>query len=694
MTSEQPIDRDGAAEVRAPEPPHKRRAGPLAIGLRILGAILALIVLAWAILYITKGRFLKHVFEKYASRMADRQIRVAGDFQFYFNIFDTQFLAEGLTIANPGWAPRPNFFSARLIDTRIKTFAYLFRGARHAEYLVLDGAAIDAEWDAKRRNTWTFGESTGKPFQWPVIERAFVTRTTARYVDPQLQLATDVKVDTVRSTDTRIADNRVGFTGDGTLRGRRFVMNGAILSPNETARMGRTRLVLHAASGPTLMDVSGTLPAATQIEGAALDMTVRGPNLRLLFDFLGVAVPDTRRYRFRSDLTKAGEEWRFTRLRGAFGDSDLAGRMTIKMPDDRLRIDADLASRKVDIIDIGPFLGYDPQKLATTGVQAAVAQTGTPRLLPDAPLRIESIRNFDAHVNYKVADIRQPFVPLSNLALVFDLDHSLMKLSPMTAKVSGGEVAADIVIDARKRAVLTDYDIRLSPTPLATLFRRTGFFNAGTTGTVKARVKLRGTGDTLRESLASSDGRIAIILPAGTFWTQYVQLAEFDVGLFLQKLLQDQLKKPIEINCGLIAFTVRNGVAAADPILIDTDKNVMAAKGGFSFRDESLDLAFRADGKKFSLFSGQSPVGINGYFARPGVQILSPQLLTRAGAGVALGAVASPLAAVLAFIDVGDAKAASCAPVLAGATAAAQRTTKGEPRKDVGKVSENREKAR
>jgi hypothetical protein len=119
----------------------------------------------------------------------------------------------------------------------------------------------------------------------------------------------------------------------------------------------------------------------------------------------------------------------------------------------------------------------------------------------------------------------------------------------------------------------------------------------------------------------------------------------------------------------------------------------MTAKGGFSFKDESLDMSFRADAKKFSLFSGQSPVGIKGYFADPGINIISPQLLTRAGAGVALGMVASPLAAVLAFVDVGDAKSAACGPVLAGAQASAMRNKSGEPRKDVGKVRENREQA-
>jgi len=687
-------DADAAPPASAEPHRHDPANWTLAIGFAAVATIIGLIVLAWTILFVTKGRFLKPTFESIASRMTERQVKVAGDFQFYFDIIDARFVADGMTISNPTWASKPNFFEAKHIAARIKTIPVLF-GERRAEWLVLDGGKVDAEWDAKKRNTWTFGDPNqkGEPFQWPTIGRADVTNTEVRYIDPQLFLRTDIKVGDIAAGDTRI-DGKVPFTGTGTLRSKPFTMYGALLSPNSTVTFGRTRFEMHARSGPTYLDLNGTLPAATQIEGSDLNLKVHGPNVRLLFDFLGVAAPDTRNYWFTSKLTKAGGEWRFTRINGRYGASDLHGKMTISFPKDRLFLDAMFDSNLVDIIDVGPFIGYAPQALAAQGPQAAVAQTGgTPRILPDAPLRMESIRNFDAHILYKVKDFRNPKFPISNVDLTFDLDKSLMTLSPLSFDIAGGKLASDITINARVPAVITDYDIRLSPTPMSKLLAGFGVAQAGTTGTIKARIKMQGTGDTLRDSLATSNGRIAIILPKGTFWTQYVQLAEFDIGLFVQKLIQDKLKKPIEINCGLLGFTVRDGVAAADPILIDTDKNVMTATGGFSFKDESLDMNFRADGKKFSLFSGQSPVGIKGYFAQPGINIISPQLLTRGGVGLGLGLVASPLAAVLAFVDIGDAKAAACGPVLAGAQASAMRTKSGKPRKDVGKVGDNRQQA-
>ncbi len=129
--------------------------------------------------------------------------------------------------------------------------------------------------------------------------------------------------------------------------------------------------------------------------------------------------------------------------------------------------------------------------------------------------------------------------------------------------------------------------------------------------------------------------------------------------------------------------------AFADPILIDTRKNVITGRGGFSFRTEALDIGVRADGKKFSLFSGQSPVGISGHFGSPALTVISPELLGRSGVGLGLALLASPPAAVLAFVDVGDARSAACGPVLAGARAVAQRTKDGKPRDDVSKKDKN-----
>jgi hypothetical protein len=683
---------DAGVTIAEPDtaPPTPRRAhrsdSPIAAVVAVIATIIGLLVLAWTILYVTKGRFLKSTFESIVTKQAGRETRVAGDFQLYFNPINIKFLAEGMTVANPEWATNRNFFDARLIDTNIATIPLIF-GTRRANWLNLVDGNVDLEWDAAgRRNTWTFGDpnAKGEPLELPVIRRATLYQSDLRYRDPKMQLSADIAFRTVEARDTRFA-SEIGFTGTGSARGNPFTLEGALQSPNATLAGGENRLRLHAEGARTVMDVTGTLPGATELEGSRLRMAVRGSNIADLFNLMGVAMPETRRYRVTSALTKASDEWRFTGLKGMFGDSDVAGKLTVAMIEPRIKLTSEIATRKLDIIDAAPFIGYNPDE-AAKGASAVIKQVnGTPRLLPDATLRIESLRNFDADLHWTVRTVRAKSLPISNIDLTLALDDRLLSLSPFTFSMARGTVSSDIIINARPATVVTDYDIRLSPTPMGVLLAGWGVEESGTSGTLSARVKLRGEGDSLRKSLASSDGRIAVILPKGTFWTRNVQLAELDVGTFVQKMFEGRLKEPVQINCGLIGFTVRNGVAAADPILIDTQKNVMLGRGGFSFRNESIDLAFRADSKKFSLFAGQSPVGVNGYFAEPGFDVISPELVGRAGAGLGLAAVVTPLAAVAAFVDVGDAKSASCTPILAGANAKAQRTTKGEPRDDVGR---------
>lgn len=658
----------------------------LGVGLSVLATLIGLIILAWAILFITKGRFLKPHFERYVSDQAQRRVDAAGDFQLFLNPINIKFLAEGLTISNPEWASRKNLFEAKRIDTNIATVPLIF-GNRRLNWLELVDGNLDLEWDQSgTRNTWTLGDPNrpGEPFEIPAIRRARVTGSTLRYRAPQLDFVTDVTIETVRASDTRFEDD-IRFAGTGTSRGRPFTLSGSLMSPNETVTGGRNRLRLQASGAGNRVAVAGTLPGATEIEGANLKFQARGPNLASLLDFLGVAIPATRSYDLRSNLTKRAVDWRFTGLRGTFGDSDIAGMLTISMPSNRLRIDADLRSQVLDIIDAGPWVGYDPERLDRLGASGAIeTEGGRPRVLPDARLDVAGLSRFDAHVDYRVRTVRMERFPVSNIGLTLDLDRSLLKLSPFTFDVAGGHLASDIVINARGRPVRTDYDVRLSPTRMGLLLAKFGVEQSGTTGLVKARVQLNGTGDSVRESLANSDGRIAFIMPAGTFWTRNVQLSELDIGTFITKMWEKKLKEPVQINCGLIAFTVRNGIAAADPILIDTKKNVVAGRGGFSFRTESLDLAIEADAKTFSLFSGQSPVGVDGYFAAPRIDPISGELLARAGAGIGLGALVSPLAAVIAFVDPGDAESTNCGPVLAGARSSAQRERDGGPVKNIG----------
>lgn len=679
-----PIDAPSPAPEPVTEVARKRRTRRIVRN--ILIGIVAAIVAIWLVLYITKGRFLKHPFERVVGSLTHRTLTVRGDFQLYFAPFRIKLYAENFTLSNPDWASRPNLFRADKLDTRIAPLSLIF-GKRRLYWLDLVNGDVDLEWNKPHSaNTWTFSEKKGgKPLEFPRIDVATVTGTSVRYLDPRMRIVADLNVADIRSVDATIG-RAVGLTGRGRLRETPFTLTAQLLSPDATANRGKNKLVARARAAGNVIDVAGTLSSIADVENVPLAVTARGANLSTLLGIIDVAIPNTRKYTLRAQLIKQGDEYAFTRLRGIAGRTDLAGKLTI-INGERIHLDSVLATKSLDIIDAAPFIGFNPDIVETRGAVAAAAATGAApqRLLPNGNLPIETMKLFDADLKWTIGTVKSRNLPISNVDLTLDLERGRLALSPLTFSMARGNVSSDVVFDTRQRPSAVSYDIRLAPTPLGQLLKGYGLAEAGTTGTIKGRIELKGRGDSIHQSLASSRGRIAFVLPSGALSVRNVQLAELDIGTFAQRMFQGKLDEPVQMNCGLIGFTVRGGVAAADPILIDTRKNVIVGRGGFSFRNEAVDLAFRADSKKFSLFAGQSPVGVGGMFAAPKMNVISKDLLARVGSGLGLALVATPVAGVLAFVDVGDAKSTACGPVLAGATAKAQRTTKGAPRDDVGR---------
>lgn len=447
-------------------PPARRRRA-WRIARNIVLAVIALIVAIWLVLYITKGRFLRAPFERFVGGQTHRAVRIDGDFQLYFAPFKIKFVAERMTIANPAWASRPYLFDAARIDTRIAPLSLLW-GKRRLYWLDLVDGKVDLEWKPDHStNTWTFSDKKGgKPLDFPRIDVANVRGTTVRYVDPRMQVTADLAIADIRSTDARIGKS-VGVTGTGRIRTAPFTLTARLLTPDATVNRGQNQLVARMRAAGNVIDVAGTLPSLAEIERVPLSVAARGRNMADLLGIIGVAIPNTRTYRIRGRLVKDGADYRFTRLTGVAGATDLAGTLTVTTGE-RLHLDSTLATKRLDIIDAAPFIGYNPDIVATRGAEAAAAAAGAAsgRLLPDAALPIATMQRFDADLKWTVGVVRSRNVPISNVDLTLALKDGRLSLSPLTFAMARGNVASDVVFDTRARPSAVRYDIRLTPTPL------------------------------------------------------------------------------------------------------------------------------------------------------------------------------------------------------------------------------------
>ncbi|WP_455155913.1 AsmA family protein, partial [Sphingomonas zeae] len=330
---------DQAPAADNPAIPSAARPGWRRWAIRIAIGLLTVIAAIWLVLFVTKGRFLRHPFESIVGKLTHRTVTVGGDFQLYFAPWRIKFVAEKIAVSNPGWATRPNLFTADRVDSRIAPLSLLF-GKRRFTWLELTNGAVDLEWTPDHRtNTWTFSDKKGgKRLEFPRIDVAVVKGTTVRYRDPRMRVTADLALADFQSQDARIG-RAVGVRGKGVIRETPFTLTAQLLSPDATANRGKNELVARMRAAGNIVDVTGTLPSIADVENVPLRTRARGKDLSTLLEVIGVVIPRTRTYDLHAQLVKDGDVYRFTKMKGTFGDSDLAGKLTVTHGE-RLHLDS------------------------------------------------------------------------------------------------------------------------------------------------------------------------------------------------------------------------------------------------------------------------------------------------------------------------------------------------------------------
>jgi len=98
--------------------------------------------------------------------------------------------------------------------------------------------------------------------------------------------------------------------------------------------------------------------------------------------------------------------------------------------------------------------------------------------------------------------------------------------------------------------------------------------------------------------------------------------------------------------------------------VVDTTHVLVTGGGNVNLRDEALNLSLRGQPKEVRLVRLRSPVKVSGTLAHPDIGLQPGNALGQAGGAAALGALLTPVAAILAFVDRGLAKDANCAALI------------------------------
>lgn len=583
--------------------------------------------------------------------------------------------ADSVTIGNVPWSEEPVMARAQRIAIRVD-LASLWDGKLAFPEVTLVEPRIVLERDAQGRANWELAGASD-PSAVPRIDRLTIEDGVVEFRDPATGSDVTINVATTGAADNATAPVRL--SGSGRLRNRPFTIEGSAASLLALGNQDRPyALAVSARAGSTSASFDGTIVPARvdNVDGA---LTLQGRDLSELYPIIPVPLPWTPQYRLSGRLRHTTALWTFEKFSGTVGKSDIAGDFSFDSSPQPPRIEADVVSRLLDYKDLGGLVGLPPpnappivQSAAQKEEAAKREQSG--RALPTKPYDLERLRAVDAKVRFRGKRFIASELPLDDMNTTLALQGGVLKLEPLDFGVAGGHVVSTLVLDARGNLIRTRGDIIAQNVELKKVLPTLKPPN-GSAGKVGGRARFSASGNSVASMLASSNGEIALASEGGDASALAVVLTNLDLARALPLLLGGDTSTPI--RCMVADVVAENGTMTPRTLVMDTDAEKIVGEGSVDFVNERYDLKLSAQSKQASALALRGPILIDGSFKSPNVHPAVGPIAARVGASVALGALATPFAAVVPFVEVGGATDADCPALMQEARANVGRRSLG-----------------
>jgi uncharacterized protein involved in outer membrane biogenesis len=456
---------------------------------------------------------------------------------------------------------------------------------------------------------------------------------------------------------------------------------GAVLTLNQAD----VRFPIDASAdiGGNKIDLRGTISDPKALEGWDLQLKLAGPSMAELYPLTGVLLPATPPYETHGRLlgAKGGDErWTFTydKFSGKVGASDVAGTLAYVQRATRPLLHGALSSQQLRLADMGPTVG------ANTG--AGTRQAGTVKAapagkaLPVGEFDTSIWGAMDADVKFTGKHIvRTNDIPLQNVSADIHLKDKVLKLTPLTFGMAGGQIASNIALDGNKKVINAQVRMAARHLKIRELFPKLQSMQASF-GEINGDAVMVGNGDTVASMLATSNGELDAVITKGSVSKFMLELAGLNVAnAIAAKLFGD---KQVNMNCLVAQATVVNGRANMRRFVVDTDDAVIDITGYVDLAQEQINLDLRPKTKGSRIFTLRTPLYAKGTFANPDVGPYKTPIAVKAGSALALAAI-SPFAALLPLVNIAKVPDTDCAGAIADA--AKQPVTKAPNVTDPGK---------
>ena len=589
---------------------------------RVTRVLLACVLVLAAGVAFFDWNWLRAPLERHLSNKAAREVRFERlEVKIGFSLEPTITL-RGVRIQNAPWAAARRFASAGEASFTVSLKSILQRRPVVSRLVLVD-ADVHMERLADGRRNWRLRHPEDRSPGKVRILALEAHRTQIRFTNHARELDLTIAATPVEERVEDGLSTRIRFTG--TYAGTRFsgdAASGPVVSFRDSGVVFPLRG--HIAWAKSRLTVDGFF--ADVFDPGPIDAAVRieGATLAQLHPFIGIRPPPSRPFRFDAQLTHADRVYRFSRLRGTIGDSDVAGHATYDRSRERPRVDAELDSETARLADVSPLVGIRyPGSRARGGEKdskgdgggdahdEAEAPRGQARVFPARALRTQRLRTIDARIAVHVTKLSAPGLSfLERVRTTAVLENGRLELKPLDIGLAGGRVAGSVVFDARPQTPIADAMLDLRGIRLERLVPSLSA-TARSAGAIAGEIRLAGEGRSIAALLGNASGSIFAKIHRG----QISNLADAKLGLNGGKILSLLIRgdRDIALNCGAIAIDVRKGTGRSR-VVLDTEQTHTLGAGTVDLRSERWDLLLTPEPRNPGLLTRRASVRAHGSF--------------------------------------------------------------------------------
>jgi uncharacterized protein involved in outer membrane biogenesis len=544
-------------------------------------------------------------------------------------------------IAQPDWVGPGDFVRLSSAEVRVPVFALLTGGFR-PERVHIDGLKVALMRNAVGRANWEPDKKRAPDASrsQPKLSDLIITNAKFSFRDDKrgLTIAGPLQVD---------ARSGLRISGDGSFLGKPAHLEargGAIADIDPKAPypfdLTLTSPALHLAAKGAMEGVLNTRLFKAIINAQA-------PTLKNLDRVIEAGLFGSQPIDLNATVRHDGRDWYIDSIAGSMGRSRFAGRATVLKRDGRTKIDATIRASQFDFDDLADAEGL--------GDAAALKARLGPRIVPTTRINLSKIGKTDGVVRFSADRLlfKTPSV-FRSLSGVLTLDNRRVTITDVTARLLQGALTGDAQIDHRSGAPKLSLNLRFSGATLETIVGKPN----DVSGSVRGRIIVSGSGDTVREAMSHATGRVAMVATAGAVKATVADVLGQDLGRAIEHQLRDKQAK-VPLRCLVANFRASNGILTPNPLAIDTGASVGHGGGQIVMNGETIALTLRGSSKNPSALKIVEPIRIGGTLSSPSITVAG---IGNAGESKAKGALRVLGRSLKSALGIGPREAPIAAP--------------------------------